>query len=81
LVDRANQNKFLEGTGSIVFDYQNKIAFACESPRTDINLFEEFCSLIGYVPFSFQSFDLQWKTNLSYQRDAHHRRSLRLGLS
>jgi hypothetical protein len=61
LVDRVNQNKFLEGTGSIVFDYQNKIAFACESPRTDINLFEEFCSLIGYVPFSFQSFDLQGK--------------------
>lgn len=61
LVDRVNQNKFLEGTGSIVFDYQNKIAFACESPRTDIKLFEEFCSLIGYVPFSFQSFDLRGK--------------------
>ncbi|MBK9591003.1 MAG: amidinotransferase [Crocinitomicaceae bacterium] len=61
LVDRVNQNKFLEGTGSIVFDYQNKIAFACESPRTDVQLFEEFCSIIGYVPFSFQSFDLNGK--------------------
>lgn len=61
LVDRVNQNKFLEGTGSIVCDYKNKIAFACESPRTDIQLFEEFCGMIGYVPFSFQSFDLQGK--------------------
>jgi hypothetical protein len=61
LVDRVNQNKFLEGTGSIVFDYQNKIAFACESPRTNVQLFEEFCSMIGYLPFSFQSFDLQGK--------------------
>ncbi len=61
LADHVDQNEFLEGTGSIVFDYQNKIAFACESPRTDIKLFEEFCSLLGYVPFSFQSFDLSGK--------------------
>lgn len=57
----TNQNKFLEGTGSIVFDYRNKLAFACESPRTDIALFEKFCAMIGYTPFSFQSFDLQGK--------------------
>jgi hypothetical protein len=61
LEDRVNQNKFLEGTGSIVFDYHHKIAFACESPRTDIELFEEFCNMIGYIPFSFQSFDLDGK--------------------
>jgi hypothetical protein len=29
------QNKFLEGTGSIVFDYVNKIAYASRSPRTN----------------------------------------------
>lgn len=58
LTDKALQNKFLEGTGSIVFDYRNKIAYASESPRTDVSLFEDFCTEIGYIPVSFQSFDL-----------------------
>lgn len=61
LTGNVNQNRFLEGTGSIVFDYRNRIAYACESPRTDIALFEEFCGSIGYHSFSFQSFDLQGK--------------------
>ncbi|HSH66100.1 MAG TPA: arginine deiminase-related protein [Bacteroidia bacterium] len=34
------QNKFLEGTGSIVFDHVNKIAYACLSPRTDKDIFQ-----------------------------------------
>ena len=50
--------KFLEGTGSIVFDYRNKIAYACESPRTNISLFEKYCRMIGYDAVSFRSTDL-----------------------
>jgi len=53
------ENKFLEGTGSIVFDYRAKIAFASESPRTDVSLFEDFCKRINYKPISFQSTDLK----------------------
>lgn len=53
------KNHFLEGTGSVVFDYRNKIAFAAESPRTNITLFEKFCAEIEYTPVSFQSNDLK----------------------
>ena len=54
----VNTNRFLEGTGSVVFDYRNKIAYACESPRTDIGLFEQFCLEIGYAAVSFRAVDL-----------------------
>lgn len=53
-----SDQQFLEGTGSIVFDYRNKIAYACESPRTNIALFEAYCQRIGYAPVSFLSTDL-----------------------
>src|SRR6478609_2113066 len=33
LSDYEKNNRFLEGTGSIVFDHFNKIAYACLSPR------------------------------------------------
>lgn len=60
-IDLSNfvaQDQYLEGTGSIVFDHVNKIAFACESERTNISLFENFCNQIGYKPVSFLSVDL-----------------------
>ncbi len=59
LRSELEKNHFLEGTGSIVFDYRNKIAFAAESPRTNITLFEKFCSEIDYTPVSFQSTDIK----------------------
>ena len=34
-----DNNIFLEGTGSIVFDHMHKTAFACSSPRTNKQLF------------------------------------------
>ncbi len=58
LRELAKEDQFLEGTGSIVFDHDTKIAFACESPRTSISLFENYCRQIGYTPFSFESLDL-----------------------
>lgn len=58
LTQMVNEEKYLEGTGSIIFDHQNLIAYACESIRTNIPLFEEFCKEIGYHPVSFESVDL-----------------------
>lgn len=58
LTSSVNKSQFLEGTGSIVFDHENKIAYACESPRTNVAVFEAYCNQIGYSPISFQSFDL-----------------------
>ncbi len=47
------QNRFLEGTGSIVFDHVNKIAYACLSPRTDKELFIKVCEKLKYKPVHF----------------------------
>jgi hypothetical protein len=46
-------NRFLEGTGSIIFDHVNRIAYACLSPRTDKELFEQVAKQLHYKPFSF----------------------------
>jgi hypothetical protein len=54
----AEQNsRFLEGTGSMVLDRENRIAYACISPRTDEQLFEEFCRITGYSPVTFHAVD------------------------
>lgn len=52
-------DKALEGTGSIVYDHIHKIAYACLSPRTELDLFTDYCSQIGYEAVSFHSFDTQ----------------------
>ncbi|HTE28664.1 citrulline utilization hydrolase CtlX [Flavitalea sp.] len=53
-----NQNCFLEGTGSMVLDRDNNIAYACLSPRTDIKVLEKFCALMKYRPVIFSATDL-----------------------
>lgn len=53
----TEHDMFLEGTGSMVFDHDNKIAYACISSRTNVELFEEFCHHFGYTPFSFEAVD------------------------
>ena len=52
-------DKALEGTGSIVYDHIHKIAYACLSPRTELDLFTDYCNQIGYEAVSFHSFDTQ----------------------
>lgn len=51
------KNLFLEGTGSIIFDHQHRLAYACLSPRTDANLLEELCQTIGYQKVVFHAVD------------------------
>ena len=50
-------NRYLEGTGSIVFDHPNKTAYACVSPRTDVELLAEVCSILHYQPVVFVAAD------------------------
>ncbi len=50
-------NRFLEGTGSIIFDHSNRLAYACLSPRTDAALLEELCRAIGYEKVVFHAVD------------------------
>lgn len=51
------QNKFLEGTGSMVLDREKRIAYACLSPRTDAELVNKFCSEMNYKPVIFTAVD------------------------
>lgn len=48
---------FLEGTGSMVLDRQNKIAYACLSLRTNQEVLNNFCLLSGFTAVSFQAVD------------------------
>ncbi|WP_240615422.1 citrulline utilization hydrolase CtlX [Pedobacter paludis] len=52
------QHAFLEGTGSMVLDRVNKIAYACLSVRTDEEVLNNFCMLTGYHPIAFQAIDV-----------------------
>ncbi|UKN01540.1 arginine deiminase-related protein [Paracrocinitomix mangrovi] len=54
-------DKFLEGTGSIVFDHASRKAYACISPRTDLELLSSLCTEIGYSSISFESVDVNGK--------------------
>ncbi len=42
------QDKFLEGTGSMVLDRKNKVAYACISSRTNVGLCREWCDEMHY---------------------------------
>jgi hypothetical protein len=52
-----NNDQFLEGTGSIVFDYVNKVAYASRSPRTNEKIFKEVCKSIGFKTILFDAVD------------------------
>ncbi|MGH2623895.1 MAG: citrulline utilization hydrolase CtlX, partial [Sphingobacterium sp.] len=48
-------SQFLEGSGAIVFDHINKIAYCSISQRADPELFELFCKQQGYQAFPFHA--------------------------
>ena len=50
-----NENRFLEGTGSIVLDRKSKKAYCSLSGRSDLSLFKKFCSDMNYIPVVFNS--------------------------
>jgi len=52
-----HENKALEGTGSLVLDRENKIAYASISPRTNLEALKDFSSKLGYKSIVFKSYD------------------------
>lgn len=46
---------YLEGTGSMVLDRVNKIAYACISDRTDEELLKNWCEQMDYTPHTFHA--------------------------
>jgi hypothetical protein len=51
------QGKFLEGTGSMVLDHQNKIAYGCLSERLDKEAFISWCDKMQFKPIAFKAVD------------------------
>ena len=51
------ENLFLEGTGSMVLDRENKIAYACISPRTNKKILNVFCDKMNYTACTFEAND------------------------
>jgi hypothetical protein len=51
--------RFLEGTGSMVLDRVQRVAYACLSPRTDLEVFAEAAQLLDYEPIAFAAADEQ----------------------
>ncbi|MFN7539362.1 MAG: citrulline utilization hydrolase CtlX, partial [Bacteroidota bacterium] len=52
-----NKQLYLEGTGSMVLDRDNRLAYACLSPRTNRQVLEDFCTRMNYTPVVFNSMD------------------------
>lgn len=51
------ENEFLEGTGSMIFDRDRRVAYCCRSPRTSEKVLAEFCSRMNYDAVLFDAFD------------------------
>lgn len=51
------KNCFLEGTGSLAFDHENRIAFACLSPRTHTDALRAFGRETDYGIITFNAKD------------------------
>ncbi len=56
LSSAETEDQFLEGTGSMIFDHDFKIAYGSVSLRLDEGLFRDFCEKFGYTPVVFHSF-------------------------
>ncbi|MEO1437643.1 MAG: arginine deiminase-related protein, partial [Bacteroidota bacterium] len=51
------EERYLEGTGSMILDRVNRVVYACVGPRTDQSLLDEFCEWADYTKRSFRSVD------------------------
>jgi len=51
------EGKFLEGTGSMIIDHENKVIYACYSSRTDVSVLEKYANANGYRAIIFFATD------------------------
>jgi len=57
LTHYEGQGKFLEGTGSLVLDNVERVAYACLSPRTHREVVEDWARELRYEPVIFTATD------------------------
>lgn len=55
LTDSEDENRYLEGTGSLVLDRENRIAYACISLRTDEQLLNDWAAQTNYEIVAFHA--------------------------
>ncbi len=51
--------KYLEGTGSLVLDRVHAVAYACSSPRTDLDVLRDFAQQLDYHLVNFDALDAE----------------------
>jgi hypothetical protein len=57
LTAHESRGKFLEGTGSLVLDRVHRVAYACVSPRTDLDVLGDFAQQLDYDVVAFEAVD------------------------
>jgi hypothetical protein len=57
LTHHERQGRFLEGTGSLVLDHRERVAYACRSPRTDERVATEWAREMGFALEMFSASD------------------------
>ena len=55
LTHHEDHGRFLEGSGSVVFDHTDHNAYANISPRTSEDVLKELCDTLGYKPVTFRA--------------------------
>ncbi len=51
------EGRFLEGTGSMIIDYENKMIYACVSQRTSLSVLEKYATTNGFQAIVFLATD------------------------
>lgn len=59
LTEHEKQGQYLEGTGSLVLDRKDHLAYACLSERTDAALVDRFSKKMGYRAVTFYASDAE----------------------
>ena len=57
LEDAETQQAYLEGTGSLILDRVNRLAYACRSVRTHESVLDRFCAAMDYQKVLFDAVD------------------------
>ena len=57
LTAHEDEDRYLEGTGSLVLDRANRIAYACLSSRTNLEALADFAQRVGYEVVAFDAVD------------------------
>ena len=57
LTRHERNGRYLEGTGSLVLDHRQRVAYACRSTRTDESVLAEWSRELDYEPVTFDAAD------------------------